>query len=72
MSGELSPRTALNAHDARTSYNLVDDIHMGENKELISGVLRGEWGWEGAIMSDYMGCHSCAGSIKAGLDIEMQ
>lgn len=45
---------------------------MGENKELISGVLRGEWGWEGAIMSDYMGCHSCAGSIKAGLDIEMQ
>lgn len=36
-----------------TSYNKVNGIHVSENKKLMQDMLRGEWGWEGMIMSDW-------------------
>ncbi|EFX05617.1 beta-glucosidase [Grosmannia clavigera kw1407] len=49
-----------------TSYNKVGGIHVSEHKELIDGILRKDWGWDGTVISD---CVSEA--INAGLDLEM-
>ncbi|GAA5990718.1 hypothetical protein JCM10908_003203 [Rhodotorula pacifica] len=54
-----------------TSYNLVNGLHASENRELLHDILRGEWGWDGLVMSDWTGVYSVDPSIKAGLDVEM-
>jgi beta-glucosidase len=38
---------------------------------LITDVLRGEWGFDGLVMSDWFGTHSTAPAARAGLDLEM-
>ena len=44
---------------------------MSENVEILQGLLRGEWGFQGAIVSDFEGIYSCDAPVKAGVDIEM-
>lgn len=41
-----------------TSYNLLNGEHTSERKDLIEGVLRGEWGFEGIVVSDWVGFKS--------------
>ncbi|GMG41506.1 unnamed protein product [Ambrosiozyma monospora] len=53
-----------------TAYNKVNGTHVSQSKKLLDGVLRGEWGWDGMIMSDWFGCYSIEQSIEAGLDLE--
>ncbi|KAH8694614.1 glycoside hydrolase superfamily [Ilyonectria robusta] len=53
-----------------TAYNKLNGRHVSEHK-ILSEVLRGEWGWEGLVMSDWFGTYSTSGSINAGLDLEM-
>lgn len=36
-----------------TSYNKVNGTHVNESKDLIEGILRKEWGWDGLVMSDW-------------------
>jgi beta-glucosidase len=36
-----------------TSYNKVNGLHASESPELLSGIVRGEWGFAGAIISDW-------------------
>jgi beta-glucosidase len=31
----------------------VNGIHVSESEKIIKGILRGEWGWEGMVMSDW-------------------
>lgn len=38
---------------AMTSFNIYDGIPLTANKELTQGVLKGEWGFDGVIISDY-------------------
>lgn len=54
-----------------TAYNKVDGTYCGEQAELLNGILRGEWGFDGVTMSDWYGTHSTAPAALAGLDLEM-
>ncbi|KAF6788168.1 thermostable beta-glucosidase B (glycosyl hydrolase family 3) [Colletotrichum sojae] len=54
-----------------SAYNLINGVHCDSNDWLLKEVLRGEWGWEGLVMSDWGGTNSVADGIKAGMDIEM-
>lgn len=66
----------LAVRDARpgavmTAYNGVNGTMCSENKKYIEGMLRGEWGWEGLVMSDWYGTYSTTPAVAAGLDLEM-
>ncbi|KAK5175777.1 beta-glucosidase [Saxophila tyrrhenica] len=54
-----------------TAYNKLNGVHLSENKRIMDDVLRKEWGWEGAIMSDWFGTYSTSDAVNAGLDLEM-
>ena len=50
------------------SNNLVNGFQMCENKELLTDVLRGQWGFDGYVQSDFFAAKSTVASMKAGLD----
>lgn len=54
-----------------TAYNRVNGVHAAENGFLLRDVLRGEWGWDGLVMSDWFGTYSTSEAVNAGLDLEM-
>ena len=55
-----------------SSYNSVNGAFAGENKMLLTDILRDEWGFEGFVTSDWVGgTHDAVRSLEAGLDIEM-
>lgn len=37
-----------------TAYNKVNGEHVAESKYFIENILRGEWGWKGLVMSDWL------------------
>jgi beta-glucosidase len=54
-----------------TAYNKVNGVWCGEQPDLIGGVLRRAWGFDGLVMSDWFGTHSTRDAAVAGLDLEM-
>lgn len=54
-----------------SSYNRVNGTYMAENKRLLTDVLRGEWGFEGIVVSDWGGMNDRVEGVKAGNDLEM-
>ncbi|KAM0207327.1 hypothetical protein ACHAQD_012079 [Fusarium lateritium] len=54
-----------------SSYNKVNGVHVSESKKLLQDILRGEWGYDGLVMSDWYGTYGCTDSLNAGVDIEM-
>lgn len=54
-----------------TSYNLINGHRASENKDLIEGILRGEWGYQGVITTDWWTKGEHYKEIKAGNDIKM-
>ncbi|KPM36493.1 Beta-glucosidase B [Neonectria ditissima] len=54
-----------------TAYNLFNGTHADSHPFSLKQVLRGEWGWDGLVMSDWGGVNSTAESLEAGLDLEM-
>ncbi len=54
-----------------SSYNKVNGTFASENPWLLTDVLRGDWGFDGIVMSDWFGSHSTAATVNAGLDLEM-
>jgi len=55
-----------------SSYNSVNGAFAGENKVLLTDILRDEWGFEGFVTSDWVrGTHDAVQSLEAGMDIEM-
>ena len=54
-----------------TSYNPINGTHAAENRWLIEDNLRGKWGFNGFVMSDWESCYSSIGTVTGGLDLEM-
>ncbi|HEY1159800.1 MAG TPA: glycoside hydrolase family 3 C-terminal domain-containing protein [Terracidiphilus sp.] len=53
------------------SYNLVNGIHSAQNDFLNLQVLKGEWGFQGVLMSDWDGTYDGVAACNNGLDLEM-
>lgn len=54
-----------------TSYNIINGIRASENKELITGILRDEWGFKGMLTTDWWNHASQPAEIRAGNDVKM-
>ena len=59
------------AGSVMTAYNGVDGVRMSDHRELVTGVLKGKWGFDGFIVSDWYGTEGAAATANAGLDVEM-
>ena len=53
------------------SYNLWQNIHCSHNDSLLNGILKREWGFDGALVSDWDAATDDWQSAIGGLDIEM-
>ena len=53
------------------SYNLYNGQFNCHNKKLLCDILKGEWGFDGVVVSDWGGCRVSEEAILYGLDIEM-
>ncbi|MBE8470120.1 beta-glucosidase [Streptomyces justiciae] len=62
-----------NAHPwgIMTAYNQVNGVTMTEHHHLVNGIARGEWGFDGYNVSDWMAARSTKGAIEGGLDVAM-
>ena len=54
-----------------TSYNMVNGVHAAENPWLIDENLRGKWGFQGLVMSDWSSTYSPLEIMTGGVDLEM-
>lgn len=53
------------------AYNQINGTYGSENHWLLSDVLKGEWGFEGLVVSDWGAVHDRVKALRAGLDWEM-
>nr|WP_240495468.1 glycoside hydrolase family 3 C-terminal domain-containing protein [Streptomyces showdoensis] len=71
----LAPFEAIvrNAHPwgIMTAYNRVNGTTMTEHRYLVNEVLRGEWGFDGYNVSDWMAARDTKGDIEGGMDVAM-
>ncbi len=54
-----------------TSYNPVNGSQMSSNWEALNGILRGEWGFDGVVMTDWRALSNLEDEIHAGSDVKM-
>lgn len=52
------------------AYNLYKDQHLCHNQYILNDILKGEWGFDGAVISDWGGTHDTEQAIHNGLDLE--
>ncbi|ABG94752.1 beta-glucosidase [Rhodococcus jostii RHA1] len=53
------------------SYNRINGVYASENRWLLTDVLRGEWGFDGLVVSDWGAVSNRVAALSAGLDLEM-
>ena len=52
------------------AYNMYKNQHNCHNKELLMKILKGDWKFDGVVISDWGGCHDTDEAVKNGLDME--
>ncbi|WP_228375106.1 glycoside hydrolase family 3 C-terminal domain-containing protein [Demequina iriomotensis] len=62
---EAQPRSIMSA------YNKINGEYAHENAHLLQDVLRDEWGFDGAVVSDWGGSNDAIAAVKAGGTLEM-
>ena len=62
---ESEPKTIM------SSYNLVNGTYANENAHLLQEILRGDWGFTGAVVTDWGGSNDHALGVKNGSTLEM-
>ena len=62
---EAAPKTIM------SSYNLVNGTYANENAHLLQDILRREWGFSGAVVTDWGGSNDHALGVKNGSTLEM-
>lgn len=53
------------------SYNKINGTYGSEHHQLLTEILKGEWGFEGLVVSDWGAVHDRVAALKGGLDLEM-
>lgn len=59
------------AYSVMGAYNLFRKVHCCQNHNLLTKILREDWGYEGVAISDWGGVHDTKLVAESGLDIEM-
>ncbi len=54
-----------------SSYNRVNGVYAGDNRDILTEILKREWDFEGIVMSDWFGTKSTVDAAENGLDLEM-
>lgn len=54
-----------------SSYNLINGLHTSESWELLTGILRNEWGFKGMVVTDWGVKNRPVVEVKAGNDMKM-
>lgn len=55
-----------------SAYNSLNGEWCGQNRDLLTGIVRDEWGFDGMVISDWIfGLRDAGRSLRAGLDVEM-
>jgi len=53
------------------AYNKLNGTYAAQHRWLLTEVLRGEWGFDGLVVSDWGAVHDRVAALAAGLDLEM-
>ncbi|MDY0985039.1 glycoside hydrolase family 3 C-terminal domain-containing protein [Microbacterium sp. CFBP9023] len=62
---EAAPATVM------ASYNKINGVYASQNRWLLTDVLRTEWGFQGAVVSDWGAVSNRVAGVAAGMDLEM-
>ena len=55
-----------------SSYNLINGVQTAENYDLLTNILREEWGWNGVVMTDWSNNSQHVKEAIAGNDVKMR
>ena len=59
------------AWSVMAAYNKVNGQHCTENEHLLKDILKGDWGFKGFVISDWVSVYNTVNAANAGLDLEM-
>lgn len=65
MVKKAKPWTVMN------SYNRINGTYLCESREMLTDILRNEWGFDGYVMTDWGAMNDRVSALKAGCDLEM-
>jgi beta-glucosidase len=85
MSSEVSERALREIHlmpfefgvkeggawSVMSAYNRINGIYASSHRELLTAILKGEWGFDGIVISDWGAAKETVGNANGGLDLEM-